>query len=210
MGQTWEVGESNATLRDMGAMEDCMILAIHSGDRMNEYTKPGYESYARSLAEEIVPELDNRGVRALKHRRFRSVWGSSLGGVVSFYCCWQHPDVFGSAACLSSTFSYKDDLIERVLSEPQPDVAFYLDSGWPGDNYEVTLSMAMALTSRGWRYGHNLMHLVVPNAKHNEAAWAVRLHIPMQFFLGSVARAARLKSPVIGDQPFAKQPVLAG
>lgn len=78
MGQTWEVGESNQILRDMGALEDCMILAIHSGDRMHEYTKPGYEAYARSLVEEIVPELDRRGVRTLQHRRFRSVWGSSL------------------------------------------------------------------------------------------------------------------------------------
>lgn len=93
--------------------------------------------------------------------------------------------------------------MDRVLSEPPRDVAFYLDSGWPGDNYEVTLSMAMALTSRGWRYGHNLMHLVAPNAKHNEAAWAVRLHIPMQLFHGAVAKAARLDRPVVGDDPFA-------
>ena len=37
---------------------------------------------------------------------------------------------------MSSTFSHRDDLIDRVLSEPARDVAFYLDSGWPGDNYE--------------------------------------------------------------------------
>ena len=60
---------------------------------------------------------------------------------------------------------------------------------------EVTLGMAMALTSRGWRYGHNLMHLVVPNAKHNESAWSVRLHIPMQFFMG-----ARLSFGQTGDR----------
>ena len=31
----------------------------------------------------------------------------------------------------SSTFSFKDDLIDRVLTEPKRDVGFYLDSGWP-------------------------------------------------------------------------------
>lgn len=51
---------------------------------------------------------------------------------------------------MSSTFSYKDDLIERVLSEPTRDVRFYLDSGWPNDNYEVTTEMALALVSKGW------------------------------------------------------------
>lgn len=64
------------------------------------------------------------------------MWGSSLGGVVSFYSVWQHPDIFGAAVCMSSTFSHKDNLIDRVLSEPVRDVAFYLDSGWPGDNFE--------------------------------------------------------------------------
>ncbi len=64
---------------------------------------------------------------------------------------WQYPQVFGYAACMSSTFSYQDDLIERVLSEPKSTAKFYLDSGWPGDNYEVTLAMAMAFVDRGYR-----------------------------------------------------------
>ena len=88
------------------------------------------------------------------------MWGSSLGGVVSFYTVWQYPEVFGAAACMSSTFSHKDDLLERVLSEPKRNVGFYLDSGWPGDNYEVTVAMALALVSRGWRYGRDLFTYV--------------------------------------------------
>ena len=85
--------------------------------------------------------------------------------------------------------------------EPRRDVAFYLDCGWPGDNYEVTMAMAMALVSRGWKYGHNLLHLVFPHAIHNEAAWGMRLHLPMQFLNGAVARAARMGAPILGDKP---------
>ena len=186
----------------MGAVEDFIILGMYSGDRMTEYTKPGYERYGRSLAEEVVPEVERRGIRVERHRRFRSVWGSSLGGVVSFYTVWQHPDVFGSAVCMSSTFSHKDDLIDRVFQEPFRDVGFYLDSGWPGDNYEVTVGMAMALISRGWEYGRNLLHLCFPNAGHGEEFWGTRLHLPMQFLNGAVARAARVQRPVLGDPPF--------
>src|SRR5262249_45032979 len=138
-------------------------------------------------------------LRVTQHRRFRSIWGSSLGGVVSFYTAWQYPDVFGSAVCMSSTFSHKDNLIERVLTEPPRDIGVYLDSGWPGDNYEVTMAMATALVARGWRYGQNLMHLCFPNAAHNENAWGVRLHIPLQFFNGAIARASRALHPVLGD-----------
>jgi hypothetical protein len=31
------------------------------------------------------------------------------------------------------------------------DIRFYLDSGWPGDNYEVGLAMAVSLAERGYR-----------------------------------------------------------
>jgi predicted alpha/beta superfamily hydrolase len=200
LGQTWDLNDTSATLRAMGAVEDFVIIGIRSEDRMKEYTAPGYEAYARSLAEEIVPKAHSV-LRLGNHRRYRTVWGSSLGGVVSFYTVWQHPDVFGVGVCMSSTFSHKDNLIDRVLNEPKRDVAFYLDSGWPGDNYEVTMAMAMALISRGWKYGHNLLHLVFPHATHNEGAWGMRLHLPMQFLNGAVARAARIGNPVLGDKP---------
>jgi hypothetical protein len=85
------------------------------------------------------------------------------------------------------------------LSEPPRDVGFYLDSGWPGDNYEVTMAMATALVARGWRYGHNLLHFCFPQARHSEAAWGIRLHLPLQFLNGAVARASRALSPVLGD-----------
>ena len=197
-GSEWDVDTTIETLRSMSAVEDAIIIGIYSGDRMREYTEPGYEAYARSLAEEIVPQAQ-RVLRVGAHRRSRSVWGSSLGGVVSFYTVWQYPEIFGAAVCMSSTFSHKDTLIERVLGEPVRDVGFYLDSGWPGDNYEVTVAMAMALVSRGWRYGLNLMHLCFPHAEHDEHAWGVRLHLPMQFLNGAVARASRVNAPVLGD-----------
>ena len=196
LGNEWQVDETSRTLRAMRAVEDSIIVGVHSSDRMTEYTSPGYEAFARSLAEEIVPEAQQR-LRIATHRRFRSVWGSSLGGVVSFYTVWQHADVFAAAVCMSSTFSHRDNLIDRVLGEPRRDVAFYLDSGWPGDNYEVTMAMAMALVSRGWRYGLDLLHLCFPLAEHDEAAWGMRLHLPMQLLNGVVARTSRARAPVI-------------
>lgn len=201
MGHDWQVDDTRDTLAAMSAIEDFIFVGVYSDDRMRDYTAPGYELYARSLAEEIVPEAERR-MRIGTHRRFRSVWGSSLGGVVSFHSVWQHPDVFGSGVCMSSTFSHKDNLIDRVLTEPPRDVGFYLDSGWPGDNYEVTMGMAMALISRGWRYGHNVFHLAFPRAEHDERAWGMRLHLPLQFLNGAVARASRFDAPVLGDDPW--------
>jgi predicted alpha/beta superfamily hydrolase len=198
-GRDWGFDSTHWQLRSMGVVDDMILIGLYSGeDRMEEYTKPGYELYGRSLVEEVVPQVEAR-LRVRRGRRYRSVWGSSLGGVVSFYTVWQHPETFGAAVCMSSTFSYKDDLLERVLTEDPRDVAFYLDSGWPGDNYETTVGMAMALISRGWKWGHNLLHLAYPHAKHSEPDWGMRLHVPLQMIAGSVPRYSRMAFPVLGE-----------
>jgi predicted alpha/beta superfamily hydrolase len=199
-GQDWKLNSTHWQLRSMGAVEDIILVGLYSGgDRINEYTKPGYEMYAHSLVEEVVPQVEAK-LRVAPGRRSRSVWGSSLGGVVSFYTVWQHPETFGAAVCMSSTFSYKDDLLERVLTEDPRDVAFYLDSGWPGDNYETTVGMAMALISRGWRWGHKLLHLAYPHAMHGEPDWGLRLHVPLQMIAGSVPRYSRMAFPELGGR----------
>lgn len=190
LGRDWNVGDALHLLDAMNAMDRTVVVGVHSGDRMTEYTKPGYEPYARSVVEEIKPEVD-RKIRVLGSARETAVFGSSLGGVVSFYMAWQYPEVFGYAACMSSTFSHQDDLVERVLSEPKHTSKFYLDSGWPGDNYEVTLAMAMALSQRGYRPREDFLHLVFPREEHDEQAWGRRLHVPLQLGLGQVSAAAR-------------------
>ena len=190
LGREWKVDDALHLLDGMSAVDQAVVVGIHSGDRMGEYTKPGYEAYARAVVEEVKPEVDAR-IRALGSPRETAVIGSSLGGVVSFYMAWQHPEVFGYAACMSSTFSHKDDLIDRVLSEPRHTSRFYLDSGWPGDNFEVTLAMAMALGRRGYRVREDFLHLVFPLEEHDERAWGRRLHIPLQLGLSQVATTDR-------------------
>ena len=190
MGREWQVDEVLDQLDAMSAIDRVVVLGIYSADRMTDYTLPGYEAYARSVVEEIRPVVAER-LRVLDSPLETAVLGSSLGGVAAFYMAWQYPEVFGYAACMSSTFSYQDDLIERVLSEPKSPAKFYLDSGWPGDNYEVTLAMAMALVERGYRVREDFLHLAFPLEEHDERAWGKRLHLPLQLALGRPGLASR-------------------
>ena len=135
----------------------------------------------------MKPELKNfvdHKLRTCRGPETTGVMGSSLGGVVSFYLGWEYPQFFGLIACMSSTFTYQDDLMQRVETEPKRHVKFYLDSGWPGDNYEVTRSMRDLLVRRGFRYGEDLLYFAFPEARHNETFWAPRSHIPFQWFFG--------------------------
>lgn len=187
--EEWQVDRTVSLLDSMNAVDEFVVVGVHSHDRMAEYTKPGYETYGQSLAGEVKPRIDQE-FRTLPGPEKTGVIGSSLGGVVSFFLAWEWPDVFGRAACLSSTFGHSDDLLQRVLSEDKRDARFYLDSGWPEDNYEVTASMAMALASRGWVYGRDFLHFAFPLAEHDERSWGLRLHLPLQLFEGSVRNAS--------------------
>jgi len=144
MGQDWGISEKVALLDEMNAIQQMIVVGIYSANRMLEYTSPGYANYGRSVVEEVKPYIDSQ-FRTRPGPQTTGVMGSSLGGVVSFYMGWQWPQVFGNVGCLSSTITHKDNLVERVLQEEHRNVRFYIDSGWPGDNYEVGLSMAMAL-----------------------------------------------------------------
>jgi predicted alpha/beta superfamily hydrolase len=183
LGNTWRTEEVLGVLDRMNAIEETIVVGIHPNEREREYTLPGYEDYGRFLVETLKPLIDAK-YRTLPDAANTAAMGSSLGGVVSFYLGWQWPEVFGKVACLSSTFTFRDDLLDRVSSEPKRSLQIYLDSGWPHDNYEPTRSMRDRLIWKGYRPGSELFYLAFPNAKHEENAWAERSPIPFQFLFG--------------------------
>ncbi len=187
LGNTWRTDEVLGVLDKMNAIEEVIVVGIHPNKRMREYTSPGYEDYGRFLVEKLKPLIDAK-YRTLPGPADTAVMGSSLGGVVSFYLGWQWPDVFGKVACLSSTFTYQDDLLERVAVEAKRNIRIYLDSGWPADNYEPTRAMRDRLIWKGYQPGSNLLYLAFPEAKHDENAWAARSPIPFQFLFGRLPK----------------------
>jgi len=187
VGNTWRTEEVISMLDKMNAIEEVIVVGIYPHDRMKEYTMPGYEDYGRFLVETLKPLVDGK-YRTLTGPTNTAVMGSSLGGVVSFYLGWQWPEVFGKIACLSSTFTYRDNLLDRLSTESKRKLRIYLDSGWPGDNYEATRSMRDRLMWKGYRPGSELFYLAFPEAKHDENAWAARSPIPFQFLFGNLPR----------------------
>lgn len=182
-GQTWEVQKTLELLDKMNSIEACIVVALYPNDRFKDYTEPGCERFALFIKEVLIPSLESE-FRILEGAEHRAVMGSSLGGLVSFYLAWHHPDIFGRAACLSSTFGYDNKLFAEVDSGEKRPIKVYLDSGWPGDNFAETQAMAHKMMAIGYELGRDLHYLAVPEAEHNETAWAQRLHLPFQFLLG--------------------------
>jgi len=187
-GQHWRIEETLGLLCSMNLIRKMIVVGVYPTDRTEQYTAPGYETYGRFFVETLKPWVDAR-YRTRRGPEETAVLGSSLGGVVSFYLGWQYPQVFGKVGALSSTFGYRDDLLERVASESKRPLRIYLDTGWPRDNYEVNRRMRHLLVRRGWTEGLDLLYLAFPEAAHNEAAWAMRAHVPFQFFFGRPRRS---------------------
>lgn len=182
-GQTWEVARTLELLDKMNSIEACIVVALYPNDRFKDYTEPGCERFAQFIKGTLMPNLEEN-FRILEGPEHRAVMGSSLGGLVSFYLAWHHPDAFGRAACLSSTFGYDNKLFAEVDAGEKRPIKVYLDSGWPGDNFAETQAMAHKMIAIGYELGRDLHYLAVPEAEHNETAWAQRLHLPFQFLLG--------------------------
>lgn len=179
--QHWRIAETLNRLDAMNAIDQVIVVGIYPNEREIDYTEPGYEAYGRFITGALKPYID-RHYRTMTDARHTAVMGSSLGGVVSFHLAWRHPDVFGAAACLSSTFGWRDDFAARIESQDRPPVRVYLDSGWPDDNYEATRHMRSRLAAHGFRDGVDLHYFVFPEATHDEKHWAMRAHLPLQLF----------------------------
>lgn len=189
-GNEWRVDETMDRLDRMNAIRKCVVVGIAPGDRMREYTKPGYDDYGRFVVEKLKPLVDQH-VRTRPEPSATVVMGSSLGGVAALHLGWRWPHVFGRVAAMSSTFGVFDDLFERVRDEPKKDLLVYLDSGWPKDNFEATNAMRDLLLHKGFRLGVDLLQFSFPEGLHDEDSWAARIHLPFQFFFGRAWLAQR-------------------
>ena len=189
-GNEWRVDETMDRLDEMNAVRKAIVVGIAPIDRKRDYTSPGFAEYGGFLVHVIKAAVDAQ-YRTRSTPAETVVMGSSLGGVVSFYLAWQFPDVFGGAACLSSTFGLFDDLFTRVATEAHRPIRLYLDSGWPRDNFDATNAMRDLLVHRGWRLGRDLLQFSFPEGLHAEGSWAARIHVPFQFFFGRAWAAGR-------------------
>jgi enterochelin esterase-like enzyme len=192
LGREWEMDETLDRLDEMNVIDHVLVVGVDARERMADYTEPGVERYGRALCDELRPWIDSE-LRTLTGPRNTGILGSSLGGVAAFHTAWRRPNVFGLAACLSSTFGFRDELLARVRREGRAGregLRFYLDSGWPGDNYEPTLALAAALIEAGFELGRDLVHLAYPLARHDERSWSARIHVPLQLFSGKLRRLA--------------------
>lgn len=200
-GSSWRMDDSLNELYDLAAMEEILVVGIHTSEQRLEMLSPTPDpehggglgpKYLSFIIDTLKPLID-RTYRTMPGREDTGLMGSSMGGLFSFFGAWTRPGTFGKAACLSSSFWWADRSMIRQVEEggcPLPRPLLYLDSGAARsaferdanlrDGYHDTLAMRQALVSHCYTPGQNVYTLAFAGMSHNNASWASRLAVPLQ------------------------------
>ncbi|MFQ5435788.1 MAG: alpha/beta hydrolase, partial [Anaerolineae bacterium] len=151
------------------------------------------------LAYTVKPMIDS-AFRTNSDRSHTGIAGSSMGGLISLYAYFRHPELFGFAGVLSPAFWFGGYAIFGYIEHaPFVPGKIYLDVGTRehGNSLPEILTlrarsrrtygkvrhMKRLLVQKGFRPVHDLLHVEAPRAIHNEAEWAKRFPTAVRFFL---------------------------
>jgi predicted alpha/beta superfamily hydrolase len=187
-GNEWQVDETLEALSTDG-LAAIVVGLPHAGDaRLSEYSPfPGFaeargDAYLAFLIETVKPLID-ANFFTQPEREHTGLLGSSMGGLISLYGFFHHPDVYGFAGSLSPSFWYaRGAIYEYVSSTPIVPGKIYLDNGTRENS---AARMERLLIDKGYQLGRDLLYVKEEGAGHTETAWAKRLPAALRFLLGS-------------------------
>jgi predicted alpha/beta superfamily hydrolase len=194
VGRTWNAHTTADRLTERGEIEPLILVGIANTGlrRMAEYTPTrdfkmgGGEgrSYGRLLIEELKPLID-RSYRTLAGPANTGVGGSSLGGLISLYLGFAHPEVFGKIAVMSPSLWWDHRSILNAINDQKtkPDLRIWLDMGTAEGLRPLrdTDMLEGLLLKRGWRAGVDLTYEKAQGAVHEERAWSERFGDVLRF-----------------------------
>jgi len=191
--ETWAANEAMEMLAEARAIEPWIIVGVdHSVGRFEDYSPWGEPSlqvksrtkrYASFLIEHLKPFID-QSFRTRPGRSWTAVAGSSLGGLVSLWLGWAHPEVYGRVGAFSPTVMWNKRRLFRAWdAHGERPLRLYLDAGATElfDGGEIHLDYGTAVREfakhlRDLGYGPDELRVVLePGGEHSEVDWRRRL-----------------------------------
>jgi predicted alpha/beta superfamily hydrolase len=198
---TWCANHALEHMVGEGRTEPWLIVGIDSGPgRVEEYSpwdeprgkvRARGEAYGRFLVETLKPYVD-RVYRTRQGSEWTGIMGSSLGGLMSLYLGWRHPDIFGRIGALSPSVMWSQyGLFQNWKDHTRRWSRIYLDAGeheWidpggvPLPYGEATRDFYFHLKGLGYA-DHELALVLEPGGLHHEKDWQRRLPTAMRWLL---------------------------
>lgn len=204
----WYVDETMEKLSREEGLEAIVVGIPNVGEKRLEEYSPYVDLhhgggrgdvYLDFMVNTLKPIID-RDFRTLPGRENCGIMGSSMGGLISLYGFFRHPEVFGFTGVMSPSLGFAGGAIfEYVESVPFHPGKIYLDAGtrelggsWPQavalrarsrHYYGRVRRMKRILAQKGYRPIRDMLHVEEKWAWHRELAWAGRLPGALRFFL---------------------------
>lgn len=173
----WEVDEA---LNKMNAQ--LIVIGIEHGnekriDELTPYKNEKYgggngDNYLKFIVETLKPKVDSL-YRTKSNAKNTAIFGSSLGGLISFYAVIKHPNVFGKAGIFSPSFWFSDEVYSLMeKSETSKAKIFFLCGDKENETMVSDLKKMQTLLDRNRCYCLKLNKtVIVKDGEHNEKLW---------------------------------------
>lgn len=176
----WGVDELLTAMYEQDGFE-LIVVGIDNGqsDRIHELTawnhpKYGKEegrAYTNFVVNTVKPYIDKH-FRTLSDRENTAMMGSSLGGLITHYALFEHPEVFSKAGILSPSYWWGNGPFEQVkeASLPRNSKLYLLMGGKEGEQMLSSFNrMVELLIASG--YQDQLKHKIEATGEHREWFW---------------------------------------
>lgn len=175
----WKIDEYLDSISD----NETIIVGIEHGNekRIEELTPYPHEkhgggkgdTYLDFIKNTLKPHIDNT-YRTLHDSKHTSIFGSSLGGLLSFYAVIKYPDTFGNAGVFSPSFWFSDEIYKFVeKSDIAETTRFYFLVGEEESEEMVTdLERMITVLKRKGVTTEHIQSSTIEGGKHNESFWS--------------------------------------
>lgn len=175
----WEVDE---TLDRLNA--EVIVVGIEHGnekrtDELTPYRNEKYgggkaDDYLEFIVKTLKPYVD-QNYRTKTKAKNTTIFGSSLGGLVSFYAVLKYPEVFGKAGVFSPSFWFSEEIYALMEKSPKTKAKIYFLCG-DDESKDIDvvgdMNKISKLLDENRCYCLNLTKkVIVKGGQHNEKLW---------------------------------------
>ncbi|WP_082106519.1 alpha/beta hydrolase [Kordia zhangzhouensis] len=187
----WEVDEILNKLYQTHGLSVIVVAIDNSENRMQEYTawkhekhpSPQGKQYIEFIAKTLKPAVDET-YRTKKDAKNTAIMGSSMGGLISHYAAFAHPNIFGKAGIFSPSFWFSDDIFsftEKQLATAKNSHLYYLMGNKEGEQMVGNLQKMISLFEKNKFPKATYKVKFSPEGIHNEAFWRSELKDALLF-----------------------------
>lgn len=173
----WAVDETLDSLK-----AQVIVVGIEHGnekrlDELTPFVNEKYgggngDAYLEFIVKTLKPHVDSV-YRTKTKAKHTIIFGSSLGGLISYYAVLKYPEVFGKAGVFSPSFWFSNKIYEMTeQSDPLKAKIYFLYGDKESAEMEPQVKKMETLLDRNRCYCLHLdKSVVVKGGEHNEKLW---------------------------------------